>query len=190
MHDLHVEAAGSANAAVVTIIEAARQIGCKREFIYDLFKRQKIWGPAYPEGPPRNAPRVYQASIDTYLRGRRQAQQRRHGSPRRRLGSAATDTAILERLDELTRAVQRLLQEQRSRRDEIATYLANVVSLQERNARDQAQAAQGHADALAKAQEAFNQLASEDDRTAEQVLSGLHDIFTTLIEHAARDGRG
>jgi len=175
-------------ATAVTITAAAAQIGCLRPFIYSLINRKKLTGPEYPARPPRNAPRIYQSSIDDYLEQRTARHTPRGLAATARL--AATDADILERLDELTRLVQQDLRKQRSRRDAIANQVASLMKLTASSASDFAQSAKTHAKALNDLHKLFDQLselADNDNDTVDTVLAGYREIVTTLLQ---RTGNG
>lgn len=179
-------------ATAVTINAAAAQIGCHRPFIHDLLKRDKLSGPAYPDGAPRNAPRVYQTSIDEYLEWKAQ---RRRNRDNRRPNTLATETNILDRLDELTRIVQQDLRDQRSRRNTIAAQLADLVALNAKIASDRAEFARNHATALSEVHKLFGQLsglADSDNDTVDHVLAGYRGVLTALLDRrfANRGGTG
>ncbi|MCX8565171.1 hypothetical protein OS122_30260 [Mycolicibacterium mucogenicum] len=169
----------------MTIVDAAEQIGCKREYIYELFKHNKLSGPTYPGRAPRNAARVHQSSIDTYLVKREDAAQRGRHRRGDRPNAEIGDRAILERLDELTRINRENRQQQRSRRNSIVTHLGELVALTAQTARDQAASVQSLAKALGDAHTLvaeLSDLVDSDDDIIDQVLAGYRDVLTALVE--------
>lgn len=182
--------ASDAHVAAVTIKVAAGLLGVKREYVHYLLAHDKLHGPAYDGPAPRGAPRVYRWSIARYLHNREESRRRREAGRRRRESTTTgSDAELLRRLDELTRIIKEDLRKQRARSNEIANQLVDLVVLEAKIARKQAQAVDSHVSALTNVERAFSEFtahAGHDESIVDQVLAGYRDILTCLLNERAQ----